>query len=50
LFVWKPGQTPVDWAGVLAAVCFGVALLVEIYLLTSKPERNGTKDELRQSP
>lgn len=39
LFVWKSVPSPVDWAGVLAAVAFGVALLVEIYLLTSKPER-----------
>lgn len=39
LFVWKAGQSPVDWAGVLAAACFALALLVEIYLLTNKPER-----------
>lgn len=39
LFVWKSAPSPVDWAGVLAAVSFGVALLVEIYLLKSEPER-----------
>ncbi len=39
LFVWRSAESPVDWAGVLAAVSFGVALLVEIYLLTSTPER-----------
>lgn len=39
LFVWKSGQSPVDWAGVLAGACFVVALLVEIYLLANKPER-----------
>jgi hypothetical protein len=39
LFAWKSASSPVDWAGVLAAVSFGAALLVEIYLLKSKPER-----------
>lgn len=39
LFVWKSAQYSIDWAGVLAAFFFGSALLVEIYLLTSKPER-----------
>ena len=39
LFVWTWGQSPVDWAGVLAALCFGIALVVEGYLLKSKPER-----------
>lgn len=39
LFVWKSGQSPVDWGGVFAAICFAIALLVEIYLLTSTPER-----------
>jgi len=39
LFVWKSGHSSVDWAGVLAAACFAIAMLVELYLLTSKPER-----------
>jgi hypothetical protein len=32
LFTWKFGMSPVDWAGVLAASCFAVALVVEAYL------------------
>jgi protein-S-isoprenylcysteine O-methyltransferase Ste14 len=39
LFVWKSQNAPTDWAGVLAAVSFVVALLVETYLLRAKPER-----------
>jgi hypothetical protein len=39
LFVWHWGPSPVDWAGVSAALCFAAALLVEGYLLKSKPER-----------
>jgi hypothetical protein len=39
LFVWRTAQSPVDWAGVLAALCFTLAVLVEVYLLRSKPER-----------
>lgn len=39
LFVWKFGPSPVDWAGVVGAICFGIALLVEVYVRTSKPER-----------
>jgi conflict system pore-forming effector with SLATT domain len=39
LFVWTSGSSPVDWAGVSAAACFGIAVLAEVYLLTTKPER-----------
>lgn len=39
LFVWKSRQSPVDWAGVLAACCFAAALVVEAYLYQAKPER-----------
>ena len=39
LFTWKLGISPVDWAGVLAASCFFVALVVEGYLYQAKPER-----------
>jgi hypothetical protein len=37
--VWKRGSSPVDWAGVAAAFCFALALLVEVYLYQTKPER-----------
>jgi len=36
---WKFGGLTVDWSGVLAASCFGLALVVEAHLLQSKPER-----------
>lgn len=39
LFVWKRGPSPTDWAGVLAAVSFFIALSAETYLLRAKPER-----------
>lgn len=39
LFVWTSQQSPTDWAGVLAAICFFVAVLVEVYVLAYKPER-----------
>jgi hypothetical protein len=39
LFTWTFGMSPVDWAGVLAASCFAVALAVEAYLYQAKPER-----------
>ena len=39
LFTWKFRQSPTDWAGVLASGCFGITLILEIYLLTSKPDR-----------
>jgi hypothetical protein len=39
LFIWKFGSSPVDWAGVLAAASFAVALIVEGYLYQAKPER-----------
>ena len=39
LFTWKPGISPVDWAGVLAASCFVVAIVVEAYLYQARPER-----------
>src|SRR4051812_48423561 len=38
-FTWKAKPAPTDWAGVLAAISFGIALVVEIYLLKNKPER-----------
>lgn len=39
LFTWKSGASPTDWSGVLAALCFAVVLLVEAYLVQTKPER-----------
>jgi len=36
---WKTGKAPTDWAGVLAALCFFAAVIVEIYLLKVRPER-----------
>src|SRR5262249_44726077 len=39
LFAWKHAPSPVDWAGVIAAVCFGIALIVEVFLYQVKPER-----------
>jgi hypothetical protein len=39
LMVWRADASPVDWSGVLAALCFVIALVVEAYLLKSKPER-----------
>jgi hypothetical protein len=39
LFVWKYAPSPVDWAGVVAASCFAVALVVEAFLYQAKPER-----------
>lgn len=39
LFEWTHERSPTDWAGVIAAICFFAALLVEIYLLKGKPER-----------
>ena len=39
LATWKTGKAPTDWAGVLAAVCFFVAVIVEIYLLKVRPDR-----------
>jgi SMODS and SLOG-associating 2TM effector domain 3/SMODS and SLOG-associating 2TM effector domain 1 len=39
LFTWKFSPPPVDWAGVLAASCFAVALVVEGYLYQATPER-----------
>src|SRR5712664_3239607 len=39
LATWKAGQTTPDWAGVLAALCFFTAVIVEIYLLKTRPER-----------
>lgn len=38
LATWKFPAAPTDWAGILAAVSFGVAVLVEVYLLRAKPE------------
>src|SRR6266404_3168601 len=39
LFTWKTGSSPVDWSGVLAALCFAAALVVEGFLYQTKPER-----------
>jgi hypothetical protein len=39
LFTWKHGASPVDWSGVLAALCFVMALVVEGFLYSAKPER-----------
>lgn len=39
LATWTFRTSPTDWAGVLAAGCFGLALVVEGYLLKAKPER-----------
>src|SRR5258708_7516405 len=39
LFTWKCGSSPVDWSGVLAALCFTLALAVEAFLYQTKPER-----------
>jgi len=39
LATWKSGKAPTDWAGVLAALCFFAAVIVEIYLLRMRPER-----------
>jgi hypothetical protein len=39
LFTWKCGSSPVDWSGVLAALCFVIALVVEGFLYRAKPER-----------
>ena len=39
MFTWKYGSSPVDWSGALAAVCFTVALVVEVFLYETKPER-----------
>jgi len=39
LFTWTSGASPIDWAGVLAVCCFSATLIVEIYILSVKPER-----------
>jgi hypothetical protein len=39
LATWKTCKAPTDWAGVLAALCFFAAVIVEIYLLKERPER-----------
>ncbi len=39
LFTWKLGISPVDWAGAMAAICFGTALILETYIQQVKPER-----------
>ena len=39
LFVWKVNHSPIDWAGLLAVICFAAALIVEGYLLKWTPER-----------
>jgi hypothetical protein len=39
LFTWRAGTSPVDWAGVLAASCFVVVLVIEGYLYQARPER-----------
>jgi hypothetical protein len=39
LFTWRSGSSPADWSGVIAALCFALALFVEIFLYRTKPER-----------
>lgn len=39
LFTWRKAPSPVDIAGVAAASCFVVALIVELYVQQTKPER-----------
>ncbi|HTX14756.1 MAG TPA: DUF4231 domain-containing protein [Candidatus Baltobacteraceae bacterium] len=39
LFVWKSQSSPVDWAGVLAILCFAVVIFTEASLYLVKPER-----------
>jgi hypothetical protein len=39
LATWKAGKAPTDWAGVIAALCFFSAVIVEIYLQRLRPER-----------
>jgi hypothetical protein len=39
LATWKTCARPTDWAGVLAMICFFVAVMVEVYLLRLRPER-----------
>lgn len=39
LFTWKLRPSGADSTGVLAAICFFIALLIEIYLLKNQPER-----------
>src|SRR5688572_16797679 len=36
---WKVGGGTTDWAGVIAAIAFVVALLTRLDLLTGRPER-----------
>jgi type III secretory pathway component EscS len=39
LFAWEFGSSPVDWSGVLAAICFAAVLVIEGFLYQTKPER-----------
>jgi SMODS and SLOG-associating 2TM effector domain 3/SMODS and SLOG-associating 2TM effector domain 1 len=39
LFVWKVDGKVTDWAGVLAVVSFVTALIIETYLLRTRPDR-----------
>lgn len=39
LSTWKFGSSPVDWSGCLAVTCFAVVLVVEVFILQTKPER-----------
>lgn len=39
VFTWEWGASRVDWSGVLAALCFALALFVELFLYRVKPER-----------
>jgi protein-S-isoprenylcysteine O-methyltransferase Ste14 len=39
LFTWKIDAIPGDWAGIVAAISFGIALLAEIFILRNEPAR-----------
>lgn len=36
---WRTGADRPDWAGALASLCFCAAVIVEVYLLTLRPEQ-----------
>lgn len=38
MFVWKSGNSPISWAGVLTACSFVLTLLIDGYLYQQKPE------------
>jgi len=39
LFTWTTNASPVDYAGVLGAISFGLTLIAQIYLLSERPQR-----------